>query len=1063
MAATKKQVIVQGKLDRLCEDTDLSKLAEQMASWEKYAPYCGLSQAEEWEIKHDNPYQYVVQKRRMLERWKGKSGVSATYRNLVGMFERGDDQMLANYVYKLAQENKQTEPNNRKRKQVISFALIALMVLVALIVSILIISHQPEKEKYSMTNYKHYVDKVKDRYKKHLPGVAQSFWLPTRMDTFIQLSLTSRDEPSVRRVDQDSANPRIVSERSKSFDNLLSEIDASPGSRIVVVGQPGIGKTSLLQMITRYWANGKALSSCWILLHIVLRDLVLLQQSPDLRTFVSFMGKITLPPDIEAFILDSDGKGLCFIADGLDEYPPGYEDKTNFIFSELIGEKKSDIRLPQSTVVISSRPEVASQVWHLFEKRVEVLGFGDDQINKYINEKYGEDNSFSKYMDDHPHIKHACYIPLHLAMLVYLKDSLPDTTTLPETETEIYEQFIIHTLIRDFCKDPTSSCSPKSTLPTSLSNVDELNSSEIVSLLYHIANLSYSGIQRRRSIFEENEVVSVLQHTNSSLLVVDKISVLQPITYSFPHLTIQEFLAAFYFNTNMTQQEQSRVLVEYSNQPIRHVFWKFCCGLKRTENQITFLEFFILLYRYNFVSRLPFYCAHEAQSIIASQQLISFTEGIAQLNGSFSYYDAASLAFVAVSAAENLLEITAYQCGEYAQLFLHKLCNATTIYSRLKKVQLLMISPSNIGCLLQKSPNLESLSVTGLNWDKLQSEHATALFLPSYGPTLLNVTDIHLRYINIGDEGIKNLSQLLQHSISLQTLSLNSNGIGDDGASAIADLMKALPLLQHVYLVDNHIGGNGAAMLWNQSIHECCNVNLDGNIIGDDRLDIFISALVGTIDSIYEGNKSCQLEVHMSRNRLLCSDRRYVLTISRKLPKSVMLLIGEDCLELIDKILNRFVYYVGEDHPSYKIGLQWISYIACTIYIFLSTRIPLSGVLYLFCCLTLYILSSFNYVVQVDHFIFTLSFLWSWIVVGRAIVCASLKLLFKTWGWVLIIAVMVQLYFIDFKLIDYQLFAFLYFLLNLGYVLFDLGLFPLWHYLSICCSKFYSRLKSYVG
>ena len=256
MAATKKQAIIQGKLDRLCEDTDLAKLAEQMVSWEKYAPYCGLSPPEEREIKHDNPHQYVVQKRRMLERWKGKSGDNATYRNLVGVFERGEDQMLANYVYKLAQENKETEPQNRKQKQVIFFALI---VLVASIVSLLIYFHQPEK--YPMTNYKHYVDKVKDRYKKHLPGVAQSFWLPTQMDTFIQLSLTSRDERSARRVDQDSANPRIVSERSKSFDNLLSEIDASPGSRIVVVGQPGIGKTSLLQMITRYWANGKALSS----------------------------------------------------------------------------------------------------------------------------------------------------------------------------------------------------------------------------------------------------------------------------------------------------------------------------------------------------------------------------------------------------------------------------------------------------------------------------------------------------------------------------------------------------------------------------------------------------------------------------------------------------------------------------------------------------------------------------------------------------------------------------------------------------------------------------------
>ena len=38
----------------------------------------------------------------------------------------------------------------------------------------------------------------------------------------------------------------------------------------------------------------------------------------------------------------------------------------------------------------------------------------------------------------------------------------------------------------------------------------------------------------------------MLQHTNSSLLVIERMSVFTPTTCSFPHLTIQEFLAAFY-------------------------------------------------------------------------------------------------------------------------------------------------------------------------------------------------------------------------------------------------------------------------------------------------------------------------------------------------------------------------------------------------------------------------------------------------------------------------------------------------------------------------------------
>ena len=64
--------MIQCKMNRICKDIDLAKIAEQMVSWEKYAPYCGLSQAEEMEIKHDTQ-EFVVQKRRMLQRWKKKS------------------------------------------------------------------------------------------------------------------------------------------------------------------------------------------------------------------------------------------------------------------------------------------------------------------------------------------------------------------------------------------------------------------------------------------------------------------------------------------------------------------------------------------------------------------------------------------------------------------------------------------------------------------------------------------------------------------------------------------------------------------------------------------------------------------------------------------------------------------------------------------------------------------------------------------------------------------------------------------------------------------------------
>ena len=114
------------------------------------------------------------------------------------------------------------------------------------------------------------------------------------------------------------------------------------------------------------------------------------------------------------------------------------------------------------------------------------------------------------------------------------------------------------------------------------------------------------------------------------------------------------------------------------------------------------------------------------------------------------------------------------------------------------------------------------------------------------------------------------------------------------------------------------------------------------------------------------------------------------------------------------------------------------------------------------CCLGIFMSSSFNYLVLVDLFIYLMSLLWSWIVVGRLIFCTSLKLLSKPRCLVLIpiIAVVMQLYFIHLTFFHYA-FIYIYFLIS-DYVLFRLILFPL-KYLSICCSKFYGKLWSYLG
>ena len=115
MAAIRKEPAIVNVRDRVCENIDLAKVAAKMVSWERYAPYCGLSPADEIENKQDSEH-YVVQKLRMLERWKKKSGKDATYTNLAVMFERVGDPVLANLVRTLAQDQGETEIHNQDQE-----------------------------------------------------------------------------------------------------------------------------------------------------------------------------------------------------------------------------------------------------------------------------------------------------------------------------------------------------------------------------------------------------------------------------------------------------------------------------------------------------------------------------------------------------------------------------------------------------------------------------------------------------------------------------------------------------------------------------------------------------------------------------------------------------------------------------------------------------------------------------------------------------------------------------------------------------------------------------------
>ena len=66
-------------LDSPVSDIDVATIAMCLKRWEELAPFLGLTEQHEIEIRSDFKDQYNDQKRQALRKWKGIKGDSATY------------------------------------------------------------------------------------------------------------------------------------------------------------------------------------------------------------------------------------------------------------------------------------------------------------------------------------------------------------------------------------------------------------------------------------------------------------------------------------------------------------------------------------------------------------------------------------------------------------------------------------------------------------------------------------------------------------------------------------------------------------------------------------------------------------------------------------------------------------------------------------------------------------------------------------------------------------------------------------------------------------------------
>ena len=408
--------------------------------------------------------------------------------------------------------------------------------------------------------------------------VPKDSWPPVGNSKYINLVLIkqsriSRCDYNTVRGDMDDI---LESKEVVEYEEVFREY--REGALVLVEGRPGSGKTTLVHKVTRNWATGrKVLQGAKMVFLITLRLLNFSKKDQSLLEVLEvFYGGEVLRKSVEHDLQECGGKGACFIIDGLDEYQ--HKNKKESVIYQLIDKKC----LPFSMVIVASRPVATNELRKSCSRRIEVIGFTKSQINEYV-ETYpfnGSDKVVSDmdyklklYLVQHPNILHMCYLPVHAAMICFLFSQLEGN--IPYTETQIYEQFTISTLLRQRARGEEQQ---------QLKSLKDLFGEEELRFR-SICKLAFDMIMNSQQVVSQSDAQVSLSDATSSvlgLLTVEHTSRHYGLEhlYTFHHLTFQEFLVAYHI-TGLEEQEQVNVLTETKDNRddiLRNVR-KFYCGL----------------------------------------------------------------------------------------------------------------------------------------------------------------------------------------------------------------------------------------------------------------------------------------------------------------------------------------------------------------------------------------------------------------------------------------------------------------------------------------------------
>ncbi|XP_067835818.1 NACHT, LRR and PYD domains-containing protein 3-like [Heptranchias perlo] len=607
------------------------------------------------------------------------------------------------------------------------------------------------------------------------------------------------------------------------FQSSFSQRKSKSGSSAAVSGVAGIGKTTMVQKIVSDWATGKIYPHFQFVFSFKFRELNAVNCSINLWNLI-----LIFYPYLRNILgeLWKNPERLLFIFDGLDEFKdsidftenrrntepqymctdPEWRCKLSDIVYSLIQHKL----LPGCSVLVTSRPTAL----HLLEKAeisvwAEILGFVGEERKEYFN-KFFEDQVVAaavfKHVDENELLYTMCYNPsycwiLGLSLGPFFTQRDRKQKRVPKTITQLYSYYI-YNILKNHGREIES---PRD-------------------VLLKIGEMAFTGVSEKKIVFRNGDLIKYNLQPSQFLSgfmmeLLERDDSAQSVVYTFPHLTIQEFVAALAQFLTPDPGDIRKLLSEaHSKEDGRfEIFLRFVVGLSSSQSARP-LEEFLGPFLHRTICGVLDWVKEKVEGQIGKTESQT---GKRDLLNTFHYLFESQNKTLARTTLGSL---------------------ETLAFGHLNSGEALRLTPIDCAVLSHVIGLCDTIKHLDLWNCSIQCEGLQRL-----GPALHKCQVLRLGYNNLGDSGMKPLSAALRNPYcKIQKMRLNNVGLTD---SCTEDLVSALSTnrsLTVLNLSNNKLRDSGVKRLSAALRNPNCKIQelwLDFNDLTASCIDDLVSAL----------------------------------------------------------------------------------------------------------------------------------------------------------------------------------------------------------------------------